>query len=153
MNPTKVFLNHHLSSRPLPAASAVSMVPRQLAPNRWFIEVRGKLWSLLCDSSEALKCKMSLNWWMERGKAEPGRWRHMSLSKVMRDSACCPATLTQRLRWGTFITEVGRIRNHIFCRVDAYGYCILEWVQLHHGWDKCLLPAYARPTLQLHMTE
>ena len=77
---------------------------------------------------------------MERGEAEPARWHHMSLSKVMRDPAC----LLYRPKGSSgapFFPKVGRIRNQHFYRIDAYGYGILDSAQLHKGLDKCLLPA------------
>lgn len=84
---------------------------------------------------------------MERGEAEPAHWRHMSLSGVMREPACCPVTPAQRLLWEPLFTEAGRIASMIFCKMDTYGYCILDSVQLYKGLDKCLLLANTRSML------
>ena len=73
----------------------------------------GKLWSLLFDSSEALKIKMSLNWWMERGETQ-------LVTVRSDDELCLPVTPAETLQ-RTFFREAGWIRNQVLCVTVAYG--------------------------------
>lgn len=90
------------------------------------------------------KFKMSLNWWMARGEAEPARWRHMSLSKVMRDPARSPCYTNTKSPVGSRFTEVWRIGEHI----PLYNRC--QWVMYVRLFNFTKMWTNVCPQITLH---